>query len=488
MRMRAHIAWLITHRFGGKQVGLCDAVGLTSTWFSLYKKGKNGRGKDLTLAELDDRHGCLRRALERHELPLETPAAAAPTAAAAEGGGTAKTAPRQPAAKAATTAPFKAPVLSVNLKDVVGANAGGQVHIISLGAAVADVRWKMERPGGTDPLYLRDGLRGRRSFPARYGSVMGGRTFEWWIESLDARHDQSHHGAPLWVARELTGSISSLGQSIIGRWKHPETGAYAGPSSPALLGAAIARHCNVDVRVRGLALTGLIHESVQELLDVAAERAGLMKPEAPAAPASTFGARSGGLGGLKQGGSRLREVGEAAGIAFLEAMESVAPGDPEGAFAQLMLKPSFRNRFLASEWRGGLSKAAVQEQILRTPFVATFVNTYKQLNGFRAKRQLLSLFAPFFPYAVTMQLFGVGRKVVHLARVHAGEYGGARVVPTSLASYRITPEAAEGVSAFVSKPDFTQVQSLVPTMKPYLLPHSSTPLGQSRRCSRVRRA
>jgi len=317
---------------------------------------------------------------------------------------------------------------------------------------------------------------------------MGGRTFEWWIESLDARHDQSHHGAPLWVARELTGSISSLGQSIIGRWKHPETGAYAGPSSPALLGAAIARHCNVDVRVRGLALTGLIHESVQELLDVAAERAGLMKPEAPAAPASTFGARSGGLGGLKQGGSRLREVGEAAGIAFLEAMESVAPGDPEGAFAQLMLKPSFRNRFLASEWRGGLSKAAVQEQILRTPFVATFVNTYKQLNGFRAKRQLLSLFAPFFPYAVTMQLFGVGRKVVHLARVHAGEYGGARVVPASLASYRIKPEAAEGVSAFVSKPDFTQVQSLVPTMKPYLLPHSSTPLGQSRRCSRVRRA
>ena len=77
--------------------------------------------------------------------------------------------------------------------------------------------------------------------------------------------------------------------------------------------------------------------------------------------------------GLKEGGSRLREVGDAAGVAFLEAMESIAPDDPEGAFAQLMKKPSFRNRFLAPEWRDGLSKEAVQEQMLQTPFVAEFV-------------------------------------------------------------------------------------------------------------------
>ena len=464
--MRDHIAWLVQHHFGGKQARLCDAVGMAPAWLSLYKKGKNGHGKELDLSELDTRHGWLLRALGRQGLPLETPAAAAPTnlpaggrGGAAEGGGAAET-PQQPVAPPQRpAAPPKAPVLSVNLKDVIGANQGGQVHITSLGVAVADVRWKMERPGGTAPLYLRNGLRGQRSFRARYGSVTAGRTFEWWIEQLDARHDQAHHGAPLWVARELTRSVSSLGQRIIGRWKDPKSGAHAGASTPALLAAAMARHCNVTVRISGLAVTGLIHKSVQELLDVAAESAGLMEKEAPATPASTFGARSGGLSGLKQGGSRLREVGDAAGIAFLDAMESIAPGDPEGAFAQLMLKPSFRNRFLASEWRDGLGKAAVQEQILGTPFVATFVKTYKLLDGYRAKRQLLSIFAPFFPYAVTMQLFGVGRKAVHAARVHAGEYGGARPVPASLNSYRITPEAAEGVSAFVSKPDFTQARA-----------------------------
>ena len=408
-RMRAHIAWLITHQFGGKQVGLCDAVGLTSAWFSLYKKGKNGHGKDLTLSELDDRHGCLRRALKHRKLPLplEHTAAAAPAnlpargrGRAAEGGGAAnKTVPQQPAARAA--APPKLPVLSVNLRDVQGAKAGGLVHIIDLGAAVSDARWKMDRPGGgTSPIFLRDGLRGRRAFRARRGSTMGGRNFEWWIEPLDSRHDQSHHGGPVWIARELTGTLASLGQRIVGRYAHPESGVHAGPSSPALLVKAIVRHCGLTLCTNGLVFTGLLHKSVQELLDVAAERAGLMKPEAPAAPASTFGARSGGLGGLKQGGSRLREVGEAAGIAFLEAMESVAPGDPEGAFAQLMLKPSFRIRFLAPEWRDGLSKTAVQEQILKTPFIATFV----KVGAFTLATALdkrLSLISLIYPTALT---------------------------------------------------------------------------------------
>ena len=462
--MHAHIAWLVVHRFGGKQARLCDAVGMAPAWLSLYKAGKNGRGKELDLSELDTRHSWLRRALERQGLPLETPAAAVPTnlpasgrGGAAEGGGAAET-PQQPASKAAATAPLRAAILSANLREVQGAKEGGQVHITKLGIAVADVRWKMSRPGGGAPLFLRDGLRGQRAFAARQGSTMGGRSFEFWVEPLDARHDPAHHGGPVWVARELTGTLN-LGQRIIGRWSQPGSAVHLGPSSPALLVTAISRHCGIGARINGMAFTGLIHKSVQELLDVAAESAGLMEKEAPATPASTFGARSGGLRGLKQGGSRLREVGDAAGIAFLDAMESIAPGDPEGAFAQLMLKPSFRNRFLASEWRDGLGKAAVQEQILRTPFVATFVKTYKELDGYRAKRQLLSLFAPFFPYAVTMQLFGVGRKAVHAARVHAGEYGGARPVPASLNSYRITPEAAEGVSAFVSKPDFTQARA-----------------------------
>ena len=156
------------------------------------------------------------------------------------------------------------------------------------------------------------------------------------------------------------------------------------------------------------------------------------------------------------------EVGKSAGVAFLEAMESVAPGDPEGAFAQLMNKPSFRNRFLAPEWRDGMGKAAVQERVLKTPFVAEFVKVYHQTRGFRAKRQLLSIFAPHFPYNVTRRVFGIGRKLVYLARLHAGEYGGARPVPPSLTSYRIRPEAAEGVTAFVSKPEFTQVLASAP--------------------------
>ena len=77
--MHAHIAWLVVHRFGGKQAHLCDAVGMAPAWLSLYKAGKNGRGKELDLSELDTRHSWLRRALERQGLPIETPAAAVPT-------------------------------------------------------------------------------------------------------------------------------------------------------------------------------------------------------------------------------------------------------------------------------------------------------------------------------------------------------------------------------------------------------------------------
>jgi hypothetical protein len=129
----------------------------------------------------------------------------------------------------------------------------------------------------------------------------------WWTP-IDARHDLEHHGGPLWVARELNGSISCLGQRIVGRLRSA-SGVHVGPSSHFVLATAIARHCSVGVRIQGLAFTGFIHPAVQELLDTAAESAGLMEPETPKAPVSTFGARSGGLRGLTEGGSRLREVG-----------------------------------------------------------------------------------------------------------------------------------------------------------------------------------
>jgi len=383
-QMRALIAWLVEHRFSGKQSKFCDTIRLAPAELSRYKNGKTCNGAEMLLSDLDARHRWLRGALQKAQLSLEIPVAGAiPTetnagmgtscsAAATSAHAISEALPHQSADATVTNAPPKAAFLSVNLREVESAKEGGQVHFVNLGVPVADVRWQMDRPGGGRSLHLRDGLRGRRSLCARRGSVLGGRVFEWWLEPINSRQDLAHHGAPLWVARELNGSISSLGQRIIGRFPSA-SGGHVGPSSPFLLATAIARHCNIDVRIQGLALTGLIHPAVQELLDAAAESAGLMEQETPAAPASTFGARSGGLGGLKEGGSRLREVGDAAGVAFLQAMESIAPHDPEGVFAQLMKKPSFRTRFLSPEWRDGLSKTAVQEQVLNTPFVATFV-------------------------------------------------------------------------------------------------------------------
>ena len=92
-----------------------------------------------------------------------------------------------------------------------------------------------------------------------------------------------------------------------------------------------------------------------------------------------------------------------------------------------------------------------------------------------------------------MQLFGIGRKLVYLARLHAGEYGGARPVPPSLTSYRITPEAAEGLNAFVGGPEITQVLASAPgahittiselTLKPeaaWRRYNAATPAGKSK--------
>ena len=378
--MRELISWLASHHFRGKQVDLCEALNMRAPYVSQYKTGKGTHGV-MMLSELDKRHRFISDAISKAGLPHQIPAMAAPTdAVRAEASPTATASVPQPAAKSSglTPAPQKA-VLTANLSEIEGAQEGGQVHVMSLGVPVIDPRWQIDRPGGGAALHLRDGLRGRRAFAARRGSSMGGRSFEWWVEQLDARHDPAQHGSPLWVARELNGTLATLGQRIIGRWKNPSTGLHGGPSSPALLAEAIAAHCTSEVRINGLVFTGLLHPLIRELLDVAAEAAGLVEPVAPAKPISNFGARSGGLEGLKEGGSRLRELGDRAGIAFLEAMESVAPGNPEGAFAQLMKKPSFRNRFLAPEWRDGLSKDAVQAQMLRTPFVAEFVQAYPHL-------------------------------------------------------------------------------------------------------------
>ena len=75
------------------------------------------------------------------------------------------------------------------------------------------------------------------------------------------------------------------------------------------------------------------------------------------------------------------------------------------------------------------------------------------------------MFAPHFPYKATMALFGIKRKLVYFARVHAGEYGGSRPVPPSMTAYHISPEAAQDLTAFVNRPEITQVVASAGTGK-----------------------
>ena len=435
-QMRELIRWLVANhhppgRVGKSQAALARWLGLEPMRLSEYMSGK-GKNGVLSSSDLKSRHFEAHRALERGLAPLDIPPGGAPGASGsatcdvthdatsdAASSSTAAASTRAASSSAASSSaapikppppppPPKAPVLIVHLGEVDNAKEGGYVYVTALGIAVGeDPRWQMERPGGGLPLRLRNGLRGRRTLTARGNSAMAGRSFEWWLEVIDARHDAAHHGGPLWVAREL-GRLSELGKRIVGRWQGGD-GQHVGPSSPGLLTKAVAAHCGADERLMSLPFTGLIHPAMHELLDVAEDAAGLTVP-LPPSPMPSFGARAGGLAKLKPSGSQLHEVGEYAGVAFLEAMESVVPGDPEGVFRELMRRPSFRNRFLPTEWRDGLSTGAIRRQLMDSPFVKGFADVYHALQGFRAKRQHLSMFAPHFPYKVTAAVFGIKRK------------------------------------------------------------------------------
>ena len=50
--------------------------------------------------------------------------------------------------------------------------------------------------------------------------------------------------------------------------------------------------------------------------------------------------------------------------------------------------------------RKALGKHAMRDEALKLPFVQGLVHVYHKLQGFRARRQHLALFAPFFPYKV----------------------------------------------------------------------------------------
>ena len=91
------------------------------------------------------------------------------------------------------------------------------------------------------------------------------------------------------------------------------------------------------------------------------------------------------------------------------------------------------------------------------PFMQGMVSVYHALPGWRTRRQHLSLVAPYFSYPVVMSLFGVGRWTVFSARLHAKQHGAERPVPPSRVSYRISPEKAAGLNAFVNNPAFIQI-------------------------------
>ena len=58
---------------------------------------------------------------------------------------------------------------------------------------------------------------------------------------------------------------------------------------------------------------------------------------------------------------------------------------------------------------------------------------------------------------VTMQLFGVSRFKVYVAKVHASTDGAARRTPPSLSSFRIKPEVAAKLNAFANDPSNVQL-------------------------------
>ena len=95
--------------------------------------------------------------------------------------------------------------------------------------------------------------------------------------------------------------------------------------------------------------------------------------------------------------------------------------------------------------------------LLEMPFMQGMVSVYHALPGWRTRRQHLSLVAPYFSYPVVMSLFGVGRWTVFSARLHAKQHGAERPVPPSRVSYRISPEKAAGLNAFVNNPAFIQI-------------------------------
>ena len=396
-QLRALLRWLAKTQFPiEKQTGLAHKLGLSGPELSHFLTGNSFRGK-MGPQELDRNRRLILRKLQAAGLPIviEAPVAEPLTGPCTRGLNI--TPPTVSAAPqlSAVSRPLVS-LLTLNLAEAPGSQ-GGEVQILDIGTPVDDGRWQLMVGGRI--LFLRKGLRGLRTLGAR--SALSGRTFEFCVEVLNCPSEPSYHGGPLWVAREYTGSVNYLAASrILGRARGAD-GTRTGWSSPQLLWKAITDAYQVESRLNGLVHCGLTHPALQDTLDA-------VMPETAPAPATPFGERKG-KGGLNPDGSWLRQLGALAGDSFVDAMRSVCPSNPAAAFEQLLKRKSFQLKWLPEEMREGLSQKAVEKAMLETPLIKGLVDTYHTMQGFKLKRQHLSIVAPHLPYDTVQELFGVSR-------------------------------------------------------------------------------
>ena len=119
---------------------------------------------------------------------------------------------------------------------------------------------------------------------------------------------------------------------------------------------------------------------------------------------------------------RLRKLRAEAGAAFLDAMETVCPTDPVGAFRELQR---------SSQWTAKWMPERVEHDFQALPLVAGLVQAYRRYEA-RGDNMgalaILSLFAPHHASKVTTKVFGVNQYRIKQAILHAADRGAGMFV------------------------------------------------------------